>query len=94
MDDQKELELALNETYEQVKKEHKKILKIFQNLNDETFGEGCTFKNIDEYNAGLALLSNVMTYALQLNQAKKVQQASRENASKDKVIPFSKPQKD
>ena len=85
MEEKKELELMLDETLQQFKQEHTKILKLFQDNGDKCFGEGTNFATIDEYNIALSALSNALTYTLQLNQAKAVQKAQRE---KDNVVPL------
>lgn len=85
MGENKELEVMLDETLQQFKKEHQKILKLFQENGDKCFGEGTSFATVEEYNIALSALSNALTYTLQLNQAKAVQKAQRE---KDKVVPL------
>lgn len=88
MKERDEVDVILDETYEQVKKEHAKLLKIFKGLKeDECFGENCFFKTVEDYNLGLSLLSNSMSYTLQLKQAKDVREATRNN-KENNVIPF------
>ena len=79
MDDNKKLEGLLEITLEQVEKEHAKLLKLIQENDDQCFGENSKFKTMEEYSIAIGTLSNMVTYAVQLNQAKAVQKAQKDN---------------
>ena len=79
MGNNEELEKMLDETLEQMKIEHAKILKLLQNNGDKCFGDGTNFATMEEYSIAVGTLSNTATYSAQLNQAKLVQKAQRDN---------------
>lgn len=73
------LEHLLEITLEQIEKEHAKLLKLLQENGEQCFGEGSKFATMEEYSIAVGTLSNTVTYAVQLNQAKAVQKAQRDN---------------
>lgn len=79
MEENKELTEMFDTTMEQVKKEHSKILKLLAENGDNCFGENSKFATMEDYSIAIGTLSNCVTYIAQLDQAKKVQKAQRDN---------------
>lgn len=79
MGDEKEVLDLFDITEEQIKKEHTKILKLLQENGEKCFGEDCKFATMEEYSVAIGTLSNCATYVAQLEQAKQVRKAQKNN---------------
>ena len=80
----KELEKMINDTVEQVKIEHAKILKMLKENSDKPFNfnfedEYSPFGSMEEYSIAIGTLANCVTYMLQLKQSANVLKATRDN---------------
>lgn len=79
MEENKEIFELFDVTMEQIKKEHAKILKLLQENGEKCFGEDCKFATMEEYSVAIGTLSNCATYVAQLEQAKQVRRAQKNN---------------
>ena len=79
-----ETEEILNKTLDVQKKEHAKLLKLF-NGSEKCFGEGTAFATIEEYNIALSAVSGLAISIAQVEQSLAIKKAQKEQASKMKV---------